>query len=123
MGQIYRCIRDLMEKCEDYKNENCDGTYMGTECECSKKNRNFSMFPTEQDELKAYRATGMRPEEINHKKNAFKVEIIDTVPVVRCWKCKKKHLRNGKWFCEVHGIINNLDGFCDWGEQSDAGDL
>lgn len=58
-------------------------------------------------------------------------ETIDAVEVVRCSECKNKHLRGGKWFCEVHGILHNTDGFCSEGEPIDnergarrnAGDL
>lgn len=33
-------------------------------------------------------------------------------PIGRCGTCKRNHLRGGKWFCEVHGIVHDHDNFC-----------
>lgn len=37
-------------------------------------------------------------------------------PIGRCGTCKRNHLRSGKWFCEVCGIVQDLDDFCSYYE-------
>lgn len=37
-------------------------------------------------------------------------------PIGRCEGCKRKHLRNGRYFCEVHGVINDNNDYCSYFE-------
>ena len=36
-------------------------------------------------------------------------------PIGRCGECKRKHLRSGRYFCEVNGIMNS-DDYCSYFE-------
>lgn len=40
-------------------------------------------------------------------------------PIGRCGTCKRNHLRSGKWFCEVRGIVHDLDDFCSYYEPKE----
>lgn len=35
-------------------------------------------------------------------------------PIGRCWECKRKHLRNGEYFCEVRGAVNDDNDYCSY---------
>lgn len=37
-------------------------------------------------------------------------------PIGRCGECKRNHLRNGKHFCEIHGVVNNKNDYCSYFE-------
>lgn len=41
-------------------------------------------------------------------------------PFGECGTCKMKHLRNGKGFCEVHGLLHDLDDFCGYYTPKEA---
>lgn len=38
-------------------------------------------------------------------------------PIGRCGECKRNHLRNGKHFCEIHGVVNNKNDYCSFFES------
>ena len=40
-----------------------------------------------------------------------------TPPIGRCGECKRNHLRNGKHFCEIHGVVNNKNDYCSFFES------
>lgn len=66
---MFKCQKSVMEKCPD--REICgDGTYLGTDCECAKANEAY-IARTERQELTAYHATGLSPEEIIKAKGAM----------------------------------------------------
>ena len=41
-------------------------------------------------------------------------------PVGECGTCQRKHLRGREWFCEVRGILHDLDDFCSYYEPREA---
>ena len=40
-----------------------------------------------------------------------------STPIGRCGECKRNHLRNGKHFCEIHGVVNNKNDYCSFFES------
>lgn len=63
MGSLYKCQKGVMDKCPENKKKICDGTYVGVDCWCAKRNQKF-MPESERDLLKKYLDTGLEPEDV-----------------------------------------------------------